>query len=203
LRRGADNALAWFGALSAGLLGALMWLGWFAMMTGYPPTIARNFAKLEPGHEPQFSWTVLAVALAFTLGWLWLILRGERSVFRGVSFWAAGITLLWGLATTLLLSWVDYGKSYRTVAQSLRKNIPADARCIESRGLGEPQRGVFDYHAEVVTQRLERGAEARCAVLLVQAREGESDAIGPGWKLLWEGRRPRDRERFRLYQRQP
>src|SRR5258708_4503712 len=39
LRRGAANALAWFGAMSAGLLGALMWLGWFAMMTGFPPTI--------------------------------------------------------------------------------------------------------------------------------------------------------------------
>jgi len=37
----------------------------------------------------------------------------------------------------------------------------------------------------------------------VQAREGDSDNIGPEWKLLWEGRRPRDRERFRLYQRQP
>src|SRR5712692_5065038 len=202
LRRGAANALAWFGAMSAGLLGALMWLGWFAMMTGFPPTIARNFAKLEPGHVPQFSWTVLAVALAFTLGWLWLILRGERSVFRSVTFWAAGITLLWGLAMSLILSWIDYGKSYRTVAQALKKNIPVDTRCIESRGLGEAQRAVFDYHAEVVTQRLERSAEGRCALLLIQAREGESDTIGPGWKFLWEGRRPRDRERFRLYQRQ-
>jgi len=203
LRRGAANALAWFGAMSAGLLGALMWLGWFAMMTGFPPTIARNFAKLEPGHVPQFSWTALAAALAFTLAWLWLILRGERSVFRSVTFWAAGITLLWGLAMTLILSWIDYGKSYRTVAQALKKNIPADTRCIESRGLGEAQRAVFDYHAEVVTQRLERGSGARCSVLLVQAREGESDNIGSGWKLMWEGRRPRDRERFRLYQRQP
>ncbi|HKB62021.1 MAG TPA: glycosyltransferase family 39 protein [Burkholderiales bacterium] len=202
LRRGAANALAWFGAMSAGLLGALMWLGWFAMMTGFPPTIARNFAKLEPGHVPQFSWAVFTVALAFTLAWLWLILRGERSVFRSVTFWAAGITLLWGLAMTLILSWIDYGKSYRTVAQALRKNIPADTRCIESRGLGEAQRAVFDYHAEVVTERLERNAEGRCALLLIQAREGESDNIGPGWKFLWEGRRPRDRERFRLYQRQ-
>jgi hypothetical protein len=120
-----------------------------------------------------------------------------------VSFWAAGITLLWGLATTLILSWVDYGKSYRTVAHALKKSIPAGTRCIESRGLGEAQRAVFDYHAEVVTQRLERGAGGRCSVLLVQAREGDSDNIGPEWKLLWEGRRPRDRERFRLYQRQP
>src|SRR5438093_753718 len=124
-------------ALAESRSGGLRWLGWFAMMTGFPPTIARNFAKLEPGHLPQFSWTVLAVALAFTLGWLWLILRGERSVFRSVSFWAAGITLLWGLAMSLILSWIDYGKSYRAVAQALKKNIPASTRCIESRGLGE------------------------------------------------------------------
>ena len=203
LRRGAANALAWFGAMSAGLLGALMWLGWFAMMTGFPPALARNFAKLEPGHVPQFSWPALAVALAFTLAWLWLILRGERSIFRSVTFWAAGITLLWGLAMTLILSWIDYGKSYRTVAQALKKNIPAGTRCIESRGLGDSQRAVFDYHAEVVTQRLERRAAGLCELLLIQAREGEPDNIGPGWKFLWEGRRPRDRERFRLYQREP
>jgi len=202
LRRGAANALAWFGVMSAAFLGALMWLGWFAMLTGSPPRIAERFSKLEPGYLAQFSWTVFVLALAVTLAWLCLVLRSERSVFRGVTFWAAGITLLWGLAMSLILSWIDYGKSYRTVAQALKKNIPAGTRCIESRGLGEAQRAVFDYHAEVVTQRLGRGAEARCSVLLVQAREGKSDNIGPGWKLLWEGRRPRDRERFRLYQRQ-
>jgi len=202
LRRGAANALEWFGVMSVGFLGALMWFGWFAMMTDFPPAIARNFAKLEPGHVPQFSWGVLAFALAFTLAWILLVLRSERSAFRGVTFWAAGITLLWGLAMTLLLSWVEYGKTYRPVAQSLKKHIPAGARCIESRGLGEPQRAVFDYHEEIITQRLELRTGSRCPLLLVQTRPGEPDGVGAGWKLLWEGSRPRDRERFRLYQRQ-
>ena len=202
LRRGAANALASFGVMSAGFLGAIMWLGWFAMMTGVPSRIADRFSKLEPGYVPQFSWTAFAVALAFTLAWLWLVLKSERSAFRGVTFWAAGITLLWCLAMTLILPWIDYGKSYRPVAQALKKHIPAGTRCIESRGLGEAQRAVFDYHAGVVTQRLELRAESRCPLLLVQARQGEPDRTGPGWKLLWEGSRPRDRERFRLYQKQ-
>jgi 4-amino-4-deoxy-L-arabinose transferase-like glycosyltransferase len=202
LRRGAANALASFGVMSAGFLGAIMWLGWFAMMTGVPSRIADRFSKLEPGYVPQFSWTAFAVALAFTLAWLWLILKSERSAFRGVTFWAAGITLLWCLAMTLILPWIDYGKSYRPVAQALKKHIPAGMRCIESRGLGEAQRAVFDYHAGVVTQRLELRAESRCPLLLVQARQGEPDRTGSGWKLLWEGSRPRDRERFRLYQKQ-
>ena len=202
LRRGAANALAWFGIMSAALFGALAWLGWFAMMTGVPPTIARNFAKLEPGHVPQFSWMVFLVALAYTLAWLWLVLRSERSVFRGVTLWTAGITLMWALLMTLILAWIDYGKSYRPVAVSLKKALPAGGYCIESSGLGETQRAVFDYHAEIVTERLERGGARRCPVLLVQARVGERDRVGPEWKLLWEGNRPRDRERYRLYQRQ-
>jgi 4-amino-4-deoxy-L-arabinose transferase-like glycosyltransferase len=202
LRRGATNALAWFGVMSAGFLGALMWLGWFAMMTGFPPTIARNFAKLEPGHVPHFSWTAFAIALTATIAWAWFVLKSERSAFRGVTYWAAGITLLWTLSMTLILSWIDYGKSYGPVAQALRRHIPAGTRCIQSIGLGESQRAAFDYHAEIVTQRLERRSGSACRVLLVQAREGEpADRIGSGWKFLWEGKRPRDRERFRLYRR--
>jgi 4-amino-4-deoxy-L-arabinose transferase-like glycosyltransferase len=118
-----------------------------------------------------------------------------------VTFWAAGITLLWALAMTLILSWIDYGKSYRQVAQALKRNIPEETPCIESRGLDEPQRAIFDYRVEVTTRRVERHGDTGCPLLLVQARLGESDNLGPGWKFLWEGRRPRDRERYRLYQR--
>ena len=202
LRRGAANALTWFGVMTAAFFGLLMWLGWFAMMTGYPPAIARNFTRLEPGHVAQFSWIAFTVALACSLAWAWLVLKAERTAaFRSVTFWAAGITLLWALAMTLILSWIDYGKSYRQVAQALNKNIPQGTKCVESRGLDEPQRAIFDYRVEVVTRRVERHGDSGCPLLLVQARLGDSDNLGPGWKFLWEGRRPRDRERYRLYQR--
>jgi 4-amino-4-deoxy-L-arabinose transferase-like glycosyltransferase len=202
VRRGAANALTWFGVMSVGILGATVWFGWFAMMTGFPQSVARHFTRLEPGFVAQMSWTAFAVALACSLGWLWLIVKSERSVaFRSATFWAAGITLLWALAMTLLLSWIDYGKSYRPVALALKKNIPAGTRCIESRGLDEPQRAIFDYRIEVLTRRAERHGDTGCPVVLVQAHQGDSDNLGPGWKFLWEGRRPRDRERYRLYQR--
>jgi len=202
LRRGAANALTWFGVMSVGILGATVWFGWFAMITGFPPSVARHFTRLEPGFVAQVSWTAFAVALACSLGWLWLIVKSERSVaFRSATFWAAGITLLWALAMTLLLSWIDYGKSYRSVALALKKNIPEGTRCIESRGLDEAQRAIFDYRIEVLTRRVERHGDTGCPVVLVQAHQGDSDNLGPGWKFLWEGRRPRDRERYRLYQR--
>jgi len=161
LRRGAANALAWFGAMSAGLLGALMWLGWFAMITGLSPTIARNFRQARARPRTAVSWTVLAVALAFTLAWLWLILRGERSVFRSVTFWAAGITLLWGLAMTLLLSWIDYGKSYRTVAQALKKTFPrtpAASRAVASAKPSAPYSTITPRSSRNVSSATRRDA---------------------------------------------
>jgi 4-amino-4-deoxy-L-arabinose transferase-like glycosyltransferase len=202
LRRGAASALAWFGAMTFTFFGLLVWLGWFAMMTGTPATIARNFAKLEPGFVAEFGWIGFALAIAFTLGWLALMFQSERSPLRSVMFWSGGTALLWGLIMILWLPWIDYGKTYSPVAAAIKKALPAGARCIESRGLGESQRAAFDYHAEIVTRRGEIGAPAACPVLLVQASPGEDDGhLAPQWRRIWEGSRPRDKERYRLYVR--
>jgi hypothetical protein len=181
------------------------------MMTGWPERLSRRFTELEPGFVPTFHGFSLVVALALTAGWALVILRSDaKSPYRSVLYWACGSTLLWGLIMTLLLGWIDYGKSYRPVANSmataLRKSFPQGAACIESRGLGEPQRAVLDYHADIVTRRVEVAHDRRrapaCPVLLVQARSGDDDRrLGPGWKRIWEGNRPRDQERYRLYVR--
>jgi len=207
LRRGAANALAWFGAISFAVLGGFIWFGWVAMMTGAPERMARNFTRLEPGFVPQFQWAALATAIALTAGWIWVIARSEHSPYRSVLWWACGTCLFWGLAMTLWLPWVDYGKTYRPVAESLaaglKRALPAGASCIESRNLGESQRAALDYHAGIVTRRAEIDAggrhASRCPALLVQGRPGEDDRVGAGWRRVWEGSRPRDRERYRLY----
>jgi hypothetical protein len=112
------------------------------------------------------------------------------------------VTLVWGLATTLWLEWIDYGKTYRPVAQSMRKALPPNVRCVESRGLGETQRAAFHYHADLVTRRAEVHGATDCPYLLVQSniRDQASDP-GGSWRRVWEGGRPRDRERYRLYRR--
>lgn len=200
LRRGAASALAWFGAMTFSFFGGLVWLGWFAMMTGVPEQIARNFAKLEPGHVPQFQWFEFMVAAAVTLAWLFILVRSERSPFRCITFWAAGVALLWSLIMTLWIDWIDYGRTYRPVALALKRALPPGTRCIESRSLGEAQRAAFDYHAGVVTHRAEIHDRSRCPVLLVQAHPEDEDRLAnAGWRRIWEGSRPRDKERYRLY----
>ena len=200
LRRGAASALAWFGAMTFSFFCSLVWLGWIAMMTGIPEQIQRNFAKLEPGHVPQFQWFGFVVAAAFTLAWLFILLRSERSPFRSITFWAAGVALLWSLIMTLWIDWIDYGKTYRPVALALKRALPPGTSCVESRSLGEAQRAAFDYHAGVVTRRAEIHDRGRCPVLLVQAHPDDEDRmLGMGWRRIWEGNRPRDKERYRLY----
>src|SRR5471030_3276204 len=88
LRRGAANALAWFGTMTFSLLGGLIWLGYYALQTGFPPRIAANAARIEPGFIAQFAWLPLIAAGAITFAWIALILRSERSPQRSVRFWA-------------------------------------------------------------------------------------------------------------------
>lgn len=211
LRRGAASGFAWFGAMTFTVLGGIVWLGWIAMVSGWPEKLARNFSKLEPGFKAGFDAGALAIALVLTLLWLALLWRSERSPHRSAVFWAGGVALLWGLAMTLWLPWIDYGKTYRPVAVSLaaairnadvKNAMPTHSACIASRGLGEAQRAVFHYYGGIVTRRLEIHPRSNCPLLLVQADARRSgDRTGPGWKRIWEGNRPRDRERFRLYVR--
>ncbi len=203
LRRGAANSLAWFGAMTFSLFGGLIWLGYLALQTGFPPRIAANAARVEPGFVAQFYWLPFLAALALTAAWIALLFHSQRSPQRSITFWAAGLALFWGLAILLWLPWIDHGKSYRPVALALAAHLPKHAGCIASTGLGEAQRAAFDYHADIVTLRAEIRPRSDCRLLLVQENARQTPAHpGAGWKKIWEGNRAGDRsEKFRLYQR--
>ncbi|MDP2793708.1 MAG: glycosyltransferase family 39 protein [Sulfurisoma sp.] len=199
LRRGATNALDWFGMMTFTLIIGLIWLGGSAMLAGVPPQIARNFAKLAPGFAAEISVFALAIALAATMLWIAALARLPRSPWRAVTHWAIGLAVSWVLLIALWLPWIDHGKSYRPVAASLRAAMPDSSRCIARGGLGLSQRASLDYFAGIRTQPMKNGGRA-CPLLLVQGSPREE--AQPGWKKIWEGSRPGDRnERLRLYRR--
>jgi len=202
LRRGAANAISWFGALTFTILGGLVWLGWLAMMLGVPQQIATNFAKLEPGHIPRFEPVAFAISIMLTLAWGALLLRSSRSPLKGAPIWACGVTLIWGLTMSLWIRWIDYGKTYQPMAESLLAALPTNHGCIASRNLGEAQRAAIHYHAGIVTRRLEARTGSSCRTLLIQGSSSRPDSISPEWRQIWQGSRPRERERFRLYVRE-
>ena len=72
-----------------------------------------------------------------------------------------------------------------------------------SRDVGEAQRAMLHYFADIRTLRVETQTKAfTCDLLLVQGRPLDEQMMTADWKKIWEGHRPGDKdERFRLYQR--
>jgi hypothetical protein len=120
-----------------------------------------------------------------------------------VIVWAAGITTIWALMATLFLGWADNVKSYRAMVASMQGALPKRYDCLSSRDLGNAQRAMLHYYADIITYRDEVPSRRRnCELMLVQGTP-KAEQVPPGqWKKIWEGARPGDKdERYRLYQR--
>ncbi|MES2150835.1 MAG: glycosyltransferase [Pseudomonadota bacterium] len=209
MKRGAINAIDWFSVMVLTIIAAVGWLFWIALMTGWPPKLARNALKLVPGFTPEFGMVAFLVAAAATLGWIflvhWRLSRQPSVLWRAVVLSSGGMILLWVLTATLFMPGLNYARSYASVAQQIAARLPAGAACIDS-NVGPAQRASFAYFGALPFA----GAHSeRCPLLLVQdsVKLGDEREIGKvfrgrQWELLWEGRRPSDRdERFRLYRR--
>lgn len=203
LKRGAAGALNWFSLLLFGTLGFLIWLGWLAMMTGWPAKLAERMQVLSGTAKAQFSLIEFVAALAITLVWILVVANAKRSNRAAVTDWAVGVTMAWSILMTLWLPWIDSAKSYGPMMSSLRKAIPSQYACITSRNLGDAQTALLNYYTGLRTQPFETVQRLDCDLYLIQDERG-NEKIEPGndWKLIWHGKRKADRrESFRLYRR--
>lgn len=208
MKRGAINAVDWFSVMTLTTSAAFIWVGWIAKQTGWPAQIAKNAFKLAPGFKPEFNLIAFLVAVLGSIGWVvlvhWRVSRRPTVLWRAVVLSSGGVILCWLLLMTLWLPWINYGKSYAGVAKQLALKLPNGQYCVDT-NVGPAQRASFAYFGGVPFAEFDNG---HCPYLLLQdIRRGKDDAkvlqrSGEQWRLLWEGRRPSDRdERFRLYQR--
>lgn len=199
LRRGSSAALDWFGILTFGLLALALWLAWLVLLTGSPASLAAPLNKVHPQFVTEFSKPAFALSATFTLLWFALVRPARRSNRRAVLNWAAGITLVWGIAMTLWLPYIDYDKSYRGMMQDLGRVLAHERGCVASKNLAEAQRALLDFFIALKTERLEVKPESNCRLLLVQGDRDTAAPEGP-WQEIWRGTRPDDeREIYRLY----
>ena len=201
LRRGAAAALDWFAVMCFTFFAGLVWLAYAALMLGAPVKLAQFLARAAPGFELPFAPFALLLAFALMLGWLYVAFFTAPSPVRGVTRWAAGLTLLWASFALLLMPWADHQKSYRAVALQLRSKVPADAGCIAGQNLGVTQRAALSYHAALETEPRERAGPTGCRLLLAQGSPAdERDGPDARWTKIADVGRPGDKaERFRLY----
>jgi hypothetical protein len=203
LRRGAANAWFWFSVTGVTFFIIVAWFYWTGLELGVPARLHAHLHHLQPGYAPGFKWLPFTLAACHTVAWFTLLARLKRSPERPAVVWAAGITVLWALTAILFVGWVDTGKSYRAVFTSMQKSLPAKYRCISSRSLGESQRAMLHYYANIITHRDEIATRQRdCDLLLTQGVVREGPAVAGNWHKIWEGSRPGDKvERYRLYWR--
>lgn len=210
MKRGAINAIDWFSVMVLTMIGAIMWLFWIATLTGWPAQLARNALKLVPGFTPEFGPVAFVVAAAASVGWIvlvhWRISRQPSVLWRAVVLSSGGLILVWVLMMTLFMPELNYSKSYASVARQIAARVPANADCIAS-NVGPAQRASFAYFGRLPFAGMD--GSGKCELLLLQDSvklKDDKEIIaafrGKQWTILWEGRRPSDRdERFRLYRR--
>jgi len=203
LRRGAANAFDWFAMSTFSLFAALIWLCWSAMALGWPTKLAERVVVLRPGFVGQLDWLALAIGLAATLWWAWLIATAPRSPYRSLTHWSMGFTSLWLLATTLIMPWFDFGLSYRPVAQAIARALPAQHGCLAERGLGDTQLASLAYFVGIEPLAAGTADGQQCDWLLVSGNTRQELAPPDGkWTKVWEGGRSGNRkEKFRLFRR--
>ena len=201
LKRGAAGALNWFGLILFGIMSGLIWLGWSAIMTGNPVKIKERLTFLSGLQNMHFSMIAVVLATAITVIWLLSIFRSKYTNRSSATNWAVGITCVWTLLMTLWLPMIDAARSYSDVFISLKHKLPTHYACVSSNHLGEAQRDLLHYYANVKTQPFETVQRLNCDLYLIQDTRGSEKTMpGADWKLIWKGKRISERrEAFRLF----
>jgi 4-amino-4-deoxy-L-arabinose transferase-like glycosyltransferase len=193
-----------------GSAAALAWIVWSIISS---PAYTHGSLHLL-GRWLPLDWVLpvkpglIASALLMTFGWLWLLpVFRFAGKWRGALSWCAGAMLVWGLISTLLLPWLDYAKSYRSVFQELGTKMDIewnDGDCMASSGLGESEAPMLYYYTGIEHQPTADTRTTACTWLIEESRRDNARAPAGEWRLFWSGARPGDTDEFlRVFVRTP
>ena len=173
LRRSVAALIDWFTLLFFSGCALVIWVIWFAMMTGMPAKPAANVAKLAPGFQPEFGLLAFLLASAATLAWLWLVSwrvgAHRQAVWKSLVLPAAGAILCWLLLMTLWLPLLDFGRSYGPISRRIASLVPPTTSCTVVDGLTQAQISALRYHGKLTLVRSTdtKSQQENCRALVV------------------------------------
>lgn len=199
LNRSTSAAIDWFSMLLFTLLAGALWVIYLSVQTGLPPQPAANVHKLAPGFVPSFSALPLAVALAATACWVWIVRwrtgRHREALWKSLVLPAGGVTLCWTLLATLGLPILDYARSTRAVVERVARHVPR-GNCIAAPGQAPSLVAGLEYHGRFRVDAGDSAARSTCRYLVrVEPRSGMASP-GADWTLVARERRPSDRNHW-------
>ncbi|NUU03116.1 glycosyl transferase [Herbaspirillum robiniae] len=187
----------WFARIGFGLISAVIWATYMVstMSPQYHHWIAYFGKWLPLGFVTPFEPLAVAGAAAMTACWLWALNKFKLGgKWRGAFSWFAGITLMWGLAYTLLLPWGDFGKSYEYVYGRLDDKISHAWKagdCMASENLGESEAPMLYYYTGILHQPIDGINQTACNWVILQT-PGLAPLPEGDWTPFWEGSRDGD-----------
>lgn len=185
------QVMRWLSVGVFGLAACAIWVGWAAMVTGHPDSLARALYRLQPDYLPAFNALNFAAACLYTFLWLITVTRASFFTHAHLISWSAGIVLTWSLLMTLWLPWFEAGSGYRAMFTSLKERIPSHCAVIRSCGLGESERALFEYYTGVVPRGSGEDDVPGCDLMLMQSGRIRKELPGgTDWKIVWEQSRP-------------
>ena len=197
LQRSVAALIDWFTLLFFTSCGAVIWVVWIAMQTGFPKQPAANVLRQAPGFDAVFSLPVFLVALAATLVWAWLVQwrvgRHRAAIWKSMVLPAGGAALCWLLLMTLWMPLLDFVRGYTVVVRNVSAAV-GTPDCIQEMGLSREQIAAFQYHGGF--KILSNPHQARCPWLLVNPdpRLGLPERVNKSqWQLQATIRRPSDK----------
>ena len=194
LQRSVTALIDWFTLLFFTGCGVVIWVVWLAMQTGWPPQPAANVARLAPGFIPAFEYLPLALALAGSALWVWLVHwrvgRHRTALWKSLVLPSAGAALCWLLLMTLWLPLLNYARSYVPLVEQVKLAIPETA-CVAIQGLNAGQIAGLKWHGPWRLENL--SAASRCEWLLVDSQWASDPAHAPDplqWTRVQKVQRP-------------
>lgn len=196
LKRQVAALIDWFTLIFFSGCGFTIWVVWIAMQTGYPSQPAANVQRLAPGFVPQFSALALAVALAATLVWAWLVHwrvgRHRAAIWKSLVLPAGGAALCWMLLMTLWMPLLNYTQSYAALVRHTRDRLQP-AGCVEVLDLGAAKTAALQFYGALQLTPMQE--KATCPWLL--ATPGDNQSAPPSidrtqWDLLAQLQQPSD-----------
>ena len=194
LQRSVTALIDWFTLLFFTGCGVVIWVVWLAMQTGWPPQPAANVARLAPGFTPSFEYLPLALALAGSALWVWLVHwragRHRTALWKSLVLPSAGAALCWLLLMTLWLPLLNYARSYVPLVQQVKLAIPKTS-CVAIQGLNAGQIAALKWHGPWRLENL--SAASRCEWLLVDPQWASDPTHAPDplqWARVQKVQRP-------------
>lgn len=184
LRRVVTAFIDWFAVLFFTGGAIVIWVMWFALMTGVPAKPAANIARVVPSFEAFFSWWQFIPALALTVAWgglvAWRLGQHRAALWKPLVLSASGVVLCWGLLMSLWLPMLNHGMGLAPIAQRIAALSPPSG-CVLVHQLQTAYIVAIQYHGNRPVKRPHQADAHTCTTMVVWPSSYKMPAPGIDW----------------------